>query len=80
MSTPVNVDLSGDEALVLFEWISKLDVPAIVQGEAERHVLWSIEAKLERALVEPFAANYSVLVEHARARIVEAESEAAGKQ
>jgi hypothetical protein len=70
MSTPVTIELTGDEALVLFEWLAKLEETNPVEGEAEKRVLWSIEAALERALVEPFDANYAELLEQARRRIV----------
>jgi hypothetical protein len=70
MSKPVTIELTGDEALVLFEWLAKLDEAKLVEGEAEKRVLWGVEAALERALVEPFAKNYGELVEQARERIL----------
>lgn len=41
MGNPVTIELSGDEALVLFEWLAKLDEAKLVEGEAEKRVLWS---------------------------------------
>jgi hypothetical protein len=50
------IELSDDEALVLFNWVSRTDGrrPYEVERGAEQHVLWQIEAQLERVLVEPF--------------------------
>jgi len=70
---PVTIELTGDEALVLFEWLADLDTAKIGVGEAEQRVLWSIEAALEKSLVEPFAKNYVELVERARRRILAGE-------
>jgi hypothetical protein len=70
MSKPVTIELTGDEALVLFEWLAKLDEAKLVEAEAEKRVLWRLEAALERVLVEPLARNYDQLVEQARQRIL----------
>lgn len=70
MSGSVRIELSGDEALVLFEWLSGLEGSKIATGEAEQKVLWRIEGLLEKSLVEPFAADYADLVEQARQRIL----------
>lgn len=70
MSDPITIELTGDEALVLFEWLSQLDAAKLGVGEAEERVLWKIEAVLEKSLVEPFAKNYAALVERARQRIL----------
>ncbi|MFE6997429.1 hypothetical protein ACFVAE_15805 [Microbacterium sp. NPDC057659] len=69
---PVNIALTGDEALVLFEWVSRtneeqIEVPL---REAERRVLWNVEAHLESVLVAPFDHRYDRLLDEARARIV----------
>ena len=58
--------MSGDEALVLFEWLAGLEAAKVTIGEAERRVLWRIEAVLEKSLVEAFAKDYAALVEQAR--------------
>ena len=71
MGDPVTIELTGDEALVLFEWLADLDTAKLGVGQAEERVLWNIEAILEKSLVEPFASNYVELVEQARRRILE---------
>jgi hypothetical protein len=70
MSGAVSIELSGDEALVLFEWLAGLETAKIAIGEAEQRVLWRIEGTLEKALVEPFGKGYAELVEQARRRVL----------
>ena len=50
----INIELTRDEALVLFELIARLDdVPNKPQiDDAEQKVIWSLESKLEQLLVE----------------------------
>ena len=70
-SEPIEVKLTSDEALVLFEWLVQLDstVVSLDANSAEQKVLWRIEAQLERALVEPLAPNYKLLLKEARRKI-----------
>jgi hypothetical protein len=74
MKTGPNVTLSltHDQALVLFEWLSREDgrngIPT--EHQAEQKVLWEVEGQLERALVEPLQPNYSEAVSAARERIM----------
>ncbi|MPZ57727.1 MAG: hypothetical protein GEU91_14765 [Rhizobiales bacterium] len=72
MSESVEVKLTSDEALVLFEWLAQLDsaVASLDANSAEQKVLWKIEAQLERTLVEPLAPNYELLLKEARRRIL----------
>jgi hypothetical protein len=72
----MNVDLSNDEALVLFELLheygSKGDGRELkVQHAAERNALWALSAKLKKLLVPPFQPNYSELLSKARVRVEE---------
>ncbi len=72
----MKVDLSEDEALVLYELLheygSKYDGRELkVQHAAERNVLWALSAQLEKRLVPPFQRNYSELLLEARARVEE---------
>jgi hypothetical protein len=70
--TNVTLSLTHDQALVLFDWLSREDgkkrIP--VEHQAEQEVLWVMEAQLERALVEPLAADYDAAVSAARQRLV----------
>jgi hypothetical protein len=70
MGKVVAIELSGDDAVVLFEWLAGMGAAKLIVGEAEQRVLWSIEAALEKSLAEPFAKDYPELVEQARRRIL----------
>lgn len=63
----VRIALSGDEALILFEWLSsfneRTDTPY-----PERQVLANVEAMLEEHLVTPLLPNYIEEVDAAKAR------------
>lgn len=69
----VSMHLSRDEALVLFECLSRFDKSESLEFEdkAEQIVLWDIQAGLERILHEPFKSNYDELLLAARERIRE---------
>ena len=70
-SDGTSLDLSSDEALVLFEWLSRFNETgdATFQDQAEQRVLWSIESRLQSQLVEPFVDSYLTLLAAARARV-----------
>lgn len=67
----VHLDLSKEEALVLFEWLSRFNKSdeTKFEDQAEQRVLWDIEGMLESTLVEPFAPNYDELLVRARAKV-----------
>lgn len=69
----MKLQLSNDEALVLFEWLARQDEKDSfpVEDAAEEQVLWSLHGQLEKALVEPFGPNYRELVLQARERVKE---------
>ncbi|MGN6109572.1 MAG: hypothetical protein ACTHU0_30975 [Kofleriaceae bacterium] len=67
----VHVELSHDQALVLFEWLSRFDEsgdPAFVDP-GEQAALWVLEGSLESKLSEQFRPNYLELVAQARERV-----------
>jgi hypothetical protein len=67
-----NLELSADQALVLFDWLwrtSKADEPVPFADQAEQRVFWDMECMLERVLVETFDPNYTSLVAAARAAV-----------
>lgn len=72
--SPLKLELTPDEALVLFEWLSKMDDGAalepLIEHWSEQLVLWTILTQLERALAEPFDPKYADLLEAARERLV----------
>ena len=70
----MQIDLTSDEALVLFDLLSRWDDSERfeVGDPAERRVLWNLLAELERRLAEPFAPDYASLLDAARARVRDA--------
>ena len=72
MGDDIVLGLSGDQALVLFEWLARTgagEQPAAFEDQAEQRVLWDLEAALEKHLAEPFKSNYRELLEAARGRV-----------
>lgn len=72
MHEQIDISLSRDQALVLFEWLARTgaaDQPAAFEDQAEQRVLWDLESALESVLTEPLREDYRELVETARARL-----------
>jgi hypothetical protein len=71
MREKVTITLSRDEALVLFEFLSRFteQQQLDIRDQAEQRVLWDIQADLESALPEPLAHDYDQLVQKARESI-----------
>jgi hypothetical protein len=69
--SPICLKLTNEEALVLFDWISRFneDDKNVLQDQAEQRVLWDIEAMLEEQLVEPLDENYDELLKSARDKV-----------
>jgi hypothetical protein len=79
-STPpneVHLRLAPDEALVLFEFLSRYgDTDELrVEDQAERRALWNLCCVLEKELREPFDPDYVRLVQSARDRLRDKEDE-----
>ena len=72
MADKVTIELTKDEALVLFDFLGRFnqaDNKNIFEDQAEQRTLWNIEALLEKTLVEPFMPNYADLVKQSRDKI-----------
>lgn len=71
LSESVRIELSEDQALVLFDWLCRLNESsaASVADTAEQRVLWDIQSGLESALVAPLQTNYESLLAQARRRV-----------
>ena len=67
----LSLELTQAEALVLFEWLTRNDKADRlgVDDDSEQRVLWSVEAQLEKQLVETLAPNYSELLAAARSQV-----------
>jgi hypothetical protein len=71
MNEKVRIELTGDEALVLFELLSRYsDSEAlVVEDQAEQRALWNLLAALETQLVGPVRPEYAELLQRARERL-----------
>jgi hypothetical protein len=72
MSENINITLSHDEALVLFEFFSRYeddDDDFKLRHNAEYLAFMRISAQLDKALVEPFQPQYLELLRAARDRV-----------
>lgn len=71
VAKPISIDLTEDEAMVLFEWLSRINKSNDLdfEDQAEQRVLWDLEALLEAALAQPFRTNYDQLLADARERV-----------
>lgn len=68
----VAIELTLSEALVLLEWVSRVDSCGSMPPDksAEEVVLWKVEEQLEHLLrAEPLGSDYMGLVAAARARV-----------
>lgn len=66
----VNLALTPDEALVLFEWLARFNATENeFADQAEQRVLWDLESMLESALIGPLRPDYTVLLSAARERV-----------
>lgn len=74
MEEKVRIDLSKDEAIVLFEFLSRFSDDKTLQivHQAEERVLWNMCCDLEKALAEPFLEEYSTILEKARSKVRDA--------
>jgi hypothetical protein len=68
---PVSLALTHDEALVLFELLSRYDDTERLSTEdaAEVRTLWRLHGALQKALVTPFLPDYAERLQAARDRL-----------
>jgi integrase len=65
-----SIELTRAEALVIFDWLSRHEDAGTTPGDdAEQTALNSLNAALERTLVEPFQADYLEIVQAARTQL-----------
>ena len=68
----VIIKLTKDEALVLFEFLSRYsdEGKLSIEDQSEQRALWNLTCILEQVLVEPFSENYwSDIISAARERL-----------
>jgi hypothetical protein len=71
VSEPIQLELTGDEALVLFNFLQRFDDEGtlIVQDQAEERALWNLHCLLQKRLTEIFHPAYRSLLAAARERL-----------
>lgn len=75
-SSSVNIELTKDDALVLFDWLYELnensdEYRAIIGSEtAEQGAIWGLKCALEKILSEPFSNDYNDFVLEAKNNII----------
>ena len=68
----INLTVTKDEALVLFEFLARFNQtehPDIFEDQSEQKILWILEGQLEKQLVEPFRPDYTEIIKEARNKI-----------
>ena len=70
-SKRVKIELTSDEALVLYDWLTRFNQRADTNlaDQAEERVLFDLEAMLEKALVAPLQSGYADLLVQARSHV-----------
>ena len=72
MTERVTIELTKDEALVLFDFLARfnqIDNESVFEDQAEQKALWNVEGLLEKVLVEPFMENYKEIIKASRQKI-----------
>lgn len=71
MSESIQFNLTNDEALVLYDFLSRFSDTDVleIQHQSEARALWNLNCLLERALSEQFYEDWSVALEAARDRL-----------
>lgn len=69
----VKIKLSKDEALVLFELLSRFSDTGqlMIADPSEERVLWKLTCLFEKSLSEPFSKNWLSTLEEARNRLID---------
>ena len=67
----VSIGLTKDEALVLFEFLSRFSSQDVleIQDQAEERALWNLACSLEKVLAEPFSGRWMEIISAARERL-----------
>jgi hypothetical protein len=67
----VSIELSNDEALVLFDWLARPieGGEMSIADQAEERTLWDLGAQLKATLREPLSSHYEELLQAARDRV-----------
>ena len=71
MGETVRLELTSDEALVLFAFLQRFDDEdaLAIQDQAEERALWNLHCLLQKRLAAVFHPDYKALVAAARERL-----------
>jgi len=71
MEDQIQVNVTKDEAIVLFEFLARFNErkEVTIQHESERIVLWNLLAQLEQKLNEPLDPHYQRILDSSRKRL-----------
>jgi hypothetical protein len=71
MREPIRLELTGDEALVLFDLLQRFDDEGTltIRDQAEERALWNLHCLLQKQLVEIFDPDYKALLVAAQDRL-----------
>ena len=76
MENKITLELTTDEAVVLFELLSRINQKSntdLFEDQAEQRILWNLESDLESSLADPFRADYENVVRKARKAVRDSE-------
>lgn len=75
MEDEIKISLTHDEALVLFELLSRFkDSDKLnIEHQSEERALWNFHCLLEEILIEPIKGDYKVALQSARERLKDEE-------
>ena len=67
----IKVEITKDEALVLFEFLSRYsDTDSLeIEHQSEQRALWNLTCVFEKTINEAFDSDYKKLLESARNRL-----------
>jgi hypothetical protein len=75
MSEKVSIELTKEEAIILFEYLARTSDNSFLEktfeDKSEQRVLWNLEAILESILAEPLMSDYEEIVRRARKNIMD---------
>ena len=75
MKEEIDIQISKDEAIVLFEFLSRFSEKdkLKIEHQAEQRALWNLTCVFEKILAEPFREDYLEILKEARERLKDKE-------
>ena len=73
-SKKVNIEVTSDEALGLYDWLTRFNqrAEADFADQAEERILFDLEAMLEKALAASVQSDYADVLAQARSNVRDA--------